>query len=165
MLGSMRLALALPLLLAACIQQTTSDPAPGPGPDPGWGTGEGGTGGNEGFGCHADADCGSTHVCARDGECLSPSIVRTIHVTWTVNGQPASADTCASSPHLDLTFIDVSGDEFGFSPVPCTEGKFTVDKMPTNYETVGLARTGDYDQSGASGFFDSDGIATLDFKN
>jgi hypothetical protein len=160
----MRLALALPLLLAACIQQTDPNPGSGPTPDPGWGTGPGGTGGNEGFGCHQDSDCGAYAVCARDGECLSPSIVRTIHVSWTVSSQPASADTCATAPHLDLTFIDPNGDQFGFSPVPCAEGKFTVDKMPSSYGTVEMSRTGDYAGSLASGSFDTDGTAALDLR-
>jgi hypothetical protein len=160
----MRLALALPLLLlAACIQQSM-DPGPGPGPeqDPGWGTGPGGTGGNAGFGCEHDTDCGSSFVCARDGECLSSTQVKTIHVTWTVSAQPASADTCTSMPHLDLTFFDTANDEFGFSPVPCAEGKFTIDKLPSWYGSVELSRTGDYGAGGASGTFDASGTAALD---
>lgn len=154
----MRLALALPLLLAACIQQTSQDP----GSDPGWGTGPGGTGGNAGFGCHQDSDCGTTAVCARDGECLSPSDVRTIHVTWTLSTQPASTATCSASPHLDLTFLDSAQDQFGFSPVPCVEGKFTIDKLPTWYSTVELSRTGDYGNGGATASFDASGTAALD---
>ena len=37
-----------------------------------------------------------------------------------------------------MTFIDPNGNEFGFSPVPCVEGRFTVDKLPNNYTTVRL---------------------------
>ena len=79
-----------------------------------------------------------------------------------MSSQPASAQTCASAPHLDLTFIDPNGDQFGFSPVPCAEGKFTIDKMPSFYQTVELSRTGDYGESGASGYFDTDGTVALD---
>jgi len=160
----MRLAIALPLLFAGCIQQTSSDPGPGPGPDPGWGTGPGGGGGDSSFGCHADADCGSSSVCARDGECLASSDVRSIHVTWTVSGQPASTQTCASALHLDLTFMDTAEDQFGFSPVPCVEGKFSIDKLPSWYGYVELSRTGDYGAGGASGSFDAGGTATLDLS-
>ena len=152
---AMRIALAL--LLAGCIQQTYSDPPPGPG---GWGTGPGGTGGDTSFGCHADSDCG-TDVCARNGQCLPASDVRTVHVTWTMSGEPAGTATCGASPDLDLTFF-TSSDQFGFSPVPCAEGKFTVDKLPSWYESVELSRTGDYGSGGASGVFATDGTAALD---
>jgi hypothetical protein len=158
----MRIALAL-LLFAGCIQQTTSDP--GPGPDPGgWGTGPGGTGGTPGTWCQADADCGGGgFVCARDGECLTSSQVRTVHVTWTLQGSAASAATCAAAPDLDITFIDTSDSQFGFSPVPCVEGKFTIDKLPTRYIEAALARTGD-GGGGASGVFASDGTVPLDLS-
>jgi hypothetical protein len=155
----MRIALAA-LLLAGCIQQTYSDPPPSSGG--GWGTGPGGTGGNSSFGCHADSECG-TDVCARDGECLNPNDVRTVHVMWTMTGQPAGTATCMSSPDLDLTFF-TSNEQFGFSPVPCVEGKFTVDKLPSWFQSVELSRTGDYGSSGASGVFASDGTATLDLS-
>lgn len=159
----MRLALALPLLLAACIQQTYPDPPPDPDPQPGWGTGPGGTGGDDYYGCHQDVECGTASlVCARDGECLSASDVKTIHVAWTVNGQPANTTTCATMPHLDLTFFDTQEEQFGFSPVPCAEGKFTVDKLPSWYDSVGLSRTGDYGAGGVSATFDTGGTATLD---
>lgn len=155
----MRLALGIALLLAGCIQQTYSDPPP-TGGNGGWGTGPGGTGGSTSFGCHADTECGGD-VCARNGECLPASDVRTVHVMWTVNSAPAGTTTCTNSPDLDLTFF-TSSDQFGFSPVPCVEGKFTVDKLPSWYGSVELSRTGDYGSGGASGVFASDGTATLD---
>jgi hypothetical protein len=157
----MRFAIAF-ALLAGCVQQ--SYPDPGPTQDPGWGTGPGGTGGDTSYACHSDADCGGGDACARDGECLSPSVVRTIHVTWTVYGKAASDQSCTRVPSLDLTFINPNGDQFGFSPVPCIEGKFTVDKMPSNYQTVNIAQTGNYTQFVASGYFDTDGVAVLDLR-
>jgi hypothetical protein len=156
----MRLALGIALLLTGCLEQTYSDPPPSAGDGGGWGTGPGGTGGDTSFGCHQDADCG-TSVCARDGECLPSSDVRTVHVLWTITGEPAGTATCASSPDLDLTFF-TSSDQFGFSPVPCVEGKFTIDKLPSWYESVELSRVGDYGSGGASGVFGQDGTATLD---
>jgi hypothetical protein len=149
--------LALVLVVAGCMQQTYSDPPPQPGG--GWGTGPGGTGGSESFGCHADSACG-INVCARDGECVPATEVRTVHVLWTVSGQPAGTMTCGNAPDLELTFLD-SSDAFGFSPVPCVEGKFTVDKLPAWYESVQLSPT--YDSAtGASGEFGSDGNVQLD---
>jgi len=159
----MRIALAL-VLFAGCIQP---QPDPGPGPDTsGWGTGPGGTGGNSSFGCHADNECGGGYVCARDGECLTTSQVRTIHVTWTINHVAASTTTCSTLPHLDITFMnnpEDANDQFGFSPVPCAEGKFTIDKLPTRYQAVHLAKTGD-EIGAATAAFASDGTVTLDLR-
>jgi hypothetical protein len=154
----MRLALAL-VVLAGCIQETYSDPPTSGG---GWGTGPGGTGGHTSFGCHVDSDCGAD-VCARNGSCVTPDSVKTVHVSWTMNGQPASEQTCAFAPHLDISFYASStGDEFGFSPVPCAEGKFTVDKLPVWYVTVQLSRTGDQGTGGATTDFAADNTASVD---
>jgi hypothetical protein len=145
-------------LLGGCFTQ----PAQDPGYTPGWGSGIGGGDGPGGFGCHTDSDCGS-QVCARDGECLLASEVHIIHVTWTVNGAAASPATCAQSPDLELTFEADYSQSFGFAPVPCMAGKFTVDKMPTSYTTVMLgpeASLGD----GPSTAFDAQGNATLDLR-
>ncbi len=156
----------LPVVLAmvgGCITQSSSDPPYDPyNPyDPGWGSGAGGGGGSTGFGCHADTECGTGSVCARDGECLAADQVRVVHVIWTVQGQAASATTCTAAPKLDITFSDAQGYSFGFSPVPCAEGKFTVDKMPTNFSSVALERQYAYD-GGAGGVFDATGTATVD---
>jgi hypothetical protein len=160
-------------LVGGCITQSSGPPYGGDpggygggGDDGGWGTGTGGTGGPISYGCESDAACGTGNVCARDGECLASTDVRIIHVTWTVNGQPASASTCATSPGLDITFLGNGAegtDQFGFAPVPCMEGKFTVDKMPTRYSEVALepdclCKTADTD------VFDSTGSATLDLS-
>jgi hypothetical protein len=137
-------------------------PYEGGGDDGGWGSGEGGTGGSSGFGCHADTDCGSTDVCARDGECLAKDSVHVIHVVWTLDQQPASQASCATVPGpLEMSFTDQEGATFGFAPVPCVEGKFTIDKMPTSYTTAALYPEYNYD-SVASANFDATGTATLD---
>lgn len=157
----MRLALAL-LLVGGCMR-TYSDPPPDPGypGGGGWGSGYGGSGGTSGYGCHADTDCNG-EVCARDGQCLPAAEVKIVHVNWTLLGQPAGTDTCATSPHLELTFMDSSnGSQFGFAPLPCVEGKFTVDKLPTWYTSVELSKEGDY-SGGVRGEFDATGNATLD---
>jgi hypothetical protein len=147
-------------LLGGCITQSGGDDGGYGGDYGGWGSGVGGVGGGGGYGCHQDADCG-TDVCARDGECVLASEVRIVHVLWTVHDAAASATSCTNAPHLDITFYDGNADSFGFSPVPCVEGKFTVDKLPTWYTSVGLERAGDYN-GGATAAFDATGNASLD---
>jgi hypothetical protein len=156
-------------LLGACVTPGDDDGGyyGGGGGDPGWGTGTGGGGGEPSSWCEADTDCvGSGQVCARDGECLDSSGVRTIHVNWTVSGQPASAAACVNAPDLMLTFFDGAvgdpdGYEFGFAPVPCPEGKFTIDKMPLVYTGIDLVRNGD-ETGGSDGVFDALGDVSLD---
>ena len=150
-------------LVGGCITQSSSDPPYDPyPPDPGWGSGPGGGGGSTGFGCHADTECGTGAVCARDGECLAADQVRIIHVSWTVQGQVASTATCSAGPMLALSFSDSAGLVFGFEPVPCAEGRFTVDKMPISYDTVSLQRQYELDSGRVSDVFDATGNATLD---
>jgi hypothetical protein len=87
--------------------------------------------------------CGADLVCTRDGQCLPPDEVRAVHINWTVSGAPASATSCAAAPDLRLDFRNRSGAQFGFEPVPCAQGKFTVDVLPTDYDTVLLGRPSD----------------------
>jgi hypothetical protein len=158
-------------LVGGCITQTSGPPYGGGDPGgydggDGWGTGTGGTGGPISYGCSSDATCGTGYVCARDGECLSSTDVRIIHVSWTVNGQPATATSCSSHPGLDITFASSSADAydtFGFAPVPCMEGKFTVDKMPKRFVEVAL-EPDCLCQTADSGEFDTTGSATLDLS-
>lgn len=165
----MRLALlGLPLVslvLGGClIDSPSGDSTYYPPPDnSGWGSGYGGGGGTSGFGCHVDTDCGSNLVCARDGECLATSAVRIIHVNWTMNGQPASDATCVHAPDLAITFSDPNTEQFGFAPVPCKAGRYTIDKFPTRFDTVELVRESEY-SGGASTRFDATGNAALDLK-
>jgi hypothetical protein len=95
--------------------------------------------------CTNDTSCGSGQVCARDGECLAPADVWSLKVTWTVNGMPASATTCAHAPDLELDFEDFDlGDTFGYAPVPCAAGQFTIDKLPRRFDQVDLGTGGRY---------------------
>jgi hypothetical protein len=147
--------------LGACENDYTSPPTYGGG-DPGWGSGSGGGGGNGDFACEADSDCtDSSQVCARDGECLDPSQVVEVHVTWTISGQPASAAMCANVPgDLALTFYSDEYGDFGFAPVPCAEGKFTIDKLPSWYTSAGLSLESDYSTGDEQPIVD--GAAALD---
>lgn len=87
--------------------------------------------------------CLSPDVCTRDNQCLPPDEVRAVHITWTVSGAPASPTSCAAAPDLLLDLHGPGGSSLGFEPVPCAEGKFTVDRLPTVYDTVELGRASD----------------------
>jgi hypothetical protein len=148
-------------LAGGCIIEPPDSDYPPPSNDgDGWGSGWGGNDGSSGYGCRSDTECSSGYVCARNGNCSWAADVRVVHVLWTVNGQPASDAACTSAPKLDITF-SASNLMFGFSPVPCDAGKFTVDKIPNYYTNVSLARAGD-DYGGDAAAFDTSGNATLD---
>jgi hypothetical protein len=102
--------------------------------------------------------CGDL-IFTRDGECLPPDEIRTIHITWTVSGAPASATSCAAATDLRLDLRSQSGASFGFEPVPCVEGKFTVDRLSTKYDTVLLGRASDRERPQAT--IDAAGNAML----
>ena len=92
--------------------------------------------------CTSDSDCGDL-VCARDGSCRPSGEIRQVTVMWTIDGMPADAQTCAATPDL---FIQFDGSELdgsvGFAPVPCMQGQFNVDKLPTEYLEVEMGIDG-----------------------
>ncbi|HEX3479594.1 MAG TPA: hypothetical protein VHT91_31440 [Kofleriaceae bacterium] len=103
--------------------------------------------------------CGGELVCTRDDHCLPPDEVRAVHISWTVSGAPASATSCAAAPDLVLELRSRTGGSFGFEPVPCAEGMFTVDRLSTDYDTVQLGRASDRQLQHAA--IDAAGNATL----
>ncbi len=118
-------------------------------------------GGSFGLSCHADSDCGGELVCARNGECLPASLVRAVHVRWTVRGGAPTAASCAAYTRMFVTFeaTDVY-DSVGFAPVPCPAGVFTIDKLPRRFTTGSAgSETG---AGTASGAFDGTGTVLLD---
>lgn len=89
---------------------------------------------NSGGECRIDEHCEATAVCARSSECLPPSEVRLVRLTWTIRGMPASDTTCAQTPDLYVMFAGPGiQDTLGFAPVPCRAGVFTVDKLPRRF--------------------------------
>src|SRR5262249_32050475 len=85
--------------------------------------------------------CGSGNVCARTGACLPASQVYAAHVTWTLQGMPAGQATCEAALDLEIGFYRDSGiADLGYAPVPCIEGKFSIDKLPTSDTHVRLGR-------------------------
>ncbi len=133
----MRLALAF-VFIAGCVQ-TYSDPGPGPDPGGGWT----GPSGGPIYGCTKDADC-DAKVCARDGSCYLATNIRAVHVTWTVHGDVASATSCAGSRYLQIRFSGsgAAGGSISYAPVPCANGKYTMDKLPIAYTQVELGLEG-----------------------
>jgi hypothetical protein len=161
----MRFAL-IALCLVGCVPPEDDGWEPPP-DNGGWGSGWGGTGGGGGghvsYGCESDAECGGL-ACARTGQCLDASLLHVVQTVWTVSGVAASETSCVRAPELSITFYapdKLGRDSFGFTPVPCRAGKFTVDKMPTRFESVELARRDDYG-GGAYVDFDTTGTAKLD---
>jgi hypothetical protein len=110
--------------------------------------------------CEFDSECFPEEVCARNDECMPPDRVRVARVTWTVAGAAASDTTCATIPDLLLWFRNPSSaDKFGFEPVPCHAGLFTVDKAPLYYDRVSLGVRDRYDMIG---YLDAEGQVTFD---
>lgn len=109
--------------------------------------------------CRTDGDCGASLLCARDLTCESASDLIVAHVNWTVSGKVANPTSCVHAPDLDITFATTNDYHFGFSPVPCDQGRFTVDKLPRWYTRVGLGPLGDRDTNAV---FDATGNAMLD---
>lgn len=114
--------------------------------------------------CQTDLDCSSGQVCARDGECLAPSQVRSVKVTWTVRGMAASATTCATIPDLFVQFANgaVYRDTFGFEPVPCDAGQFPIDKLPVRFDQVEVGVDGLF--SNLAYIDDATGTAMIDLQ-
>lgn len=89
--------------------------------------------------CNRDNDCGGGEVCARDGMCALSSSVRSVVTRWTIGGSPPTDQLCASHPDLYIKFIGADfSDSFGYAPVPCALGQFTMDKLPDRYQAVEL---------------------------
>jgi hypothetical protein len=141
--------LTLGVCLGGCITPANQPPPSG------WT----GPGGHSIDGCKQDVECG-TAVCARDGTCQPASSVHAVHVSWTLRGKPADATTCAQSQDLEIQFTSSANDRLGFAPVPCRQGKFTIDKLPIWYNLVDLGRDS---YSGSTTTIDrATGNATID---
>jgi hypothetical protein len=91
---------------------------------------------SDGGECTKDSDCGGGDVCARTDECLAPSQVREVKVTWMIRSMPATPQTCSASPDLFINFYSSQRPITGFAPVPCMAGQFSIDKLPRDYDQV-----------------------------
>jgi hypothetical protein len=110
--------------------------------------------------CEVDNDCGGDLACARNGECLPASEVRPVRVTWTIRGMTASSYTCAGTPDFYLLFGGTQPNDFyGYEPVPCDAGLFTVDKLPRRLVSVEIGVRGGFSDIKA---FDAQGNAAFD---
>lgn len=111
--------------------------------------------------CQQDSDCSSGSTCSAVATCEPAGGVRTLHVMWTVGGQPASATACSTTRDIDV-WIDDPDDptnDLEYLPVPCAEGELTLLDMPLRYLDVTIARS-----SGVAAFgpLDGSGDALLD---
>ncbi|HEY0191320.1 MAG TPA: hypothetical protein VGC42_09385, partial [Kofleriaceae bacterium] len=106
--------------------------------------------------CTTDAQCGDD-VCARSGECTAKSSVHSVMVTWTVNSAVAAGSSaCTQHPDLFLQFDGTDyGDALRFAPVPCAEGVFSVDKLPTRYQSVVVGFEGNSHSQGDAAVLDA----------
>ena len=110
--------------------------------------------------CAIDDDCAGTSVCARTSECLPASEVRVVRVTWTIRGMPASDATCAQTPDLYVMFAGTGiQDTFGYAPVPCKAGLFTVDKLPRRFVSAEVGAENRFMETQA---LDANGNAAFD---
>ena len=100
-------------------------------------------GGPIGFpdGCD-DRNCPSGEVCARIGGCAPADQIRAVHIYWTLSGKPANATTCDATPSLYLQISPPGSYGQGWAPVACSQGKFTIDKIPLSYTEVDLNQRG-----------------------
>jgi hypothetical protein len=115
--------------------------------------------GNDGE-CKIDSDCGTGNVCTRNTECLPASEVRSARITWTIRGMPASETLCAQTPNFYLLFAgNQLNDTFGYEPVPCKAGLFTIDKLPRRFVSVEIGVENGISEVTA---FDAQGNASFD---
>ena len=118
-------------------------------------------GGNDGD-CHEDTDCSASNVCARNTECLPPSEVRAVRITWTIRGMPANEMLCATTPDFYLMFQGTQfNDTFGYAPVPCKAGVFSIDKMPRRFVSVEIGVDNGFSEVKA---FDAQGNVAFDLS-
>jgi hypothetical protein len=101
------------------------------------------------YDCDQDFECSGGEVCARTHECLTPSQVRALNVTWTVTGVDDVATACPTAGLESLTISYTSPDAptLTFAPVMCTLGLYRIDKLPVWFERVelsGYSDTGAY---------------------
>lgn len=101
--------------------------------------------------CRYDTGCYPGEVCARNDTCLQSNLVRFAHVSWTVGGMAAGAASCTAARDLriQLNNADVIGG-LAYAPVPCEEGRFSIDKLPLDYTYVWLGRESGLDPIAAT---------------
>jgi hypothetical protein len=110
--------------------------------------------------CEQDTDCSGGQICARDMECIAPADTRGVKTTWTIGGQPADATSCGAMPNFYINFYGADPqDAFGFAPVPCMQGQFFIDKLPTRFDQVELGAEGGFDLVRR---VDASGVAAFD---
>jgi hypothetical protein len=73
-------------------------------------------------------------MCTRFGDCEPETA--DITVRWSIQGQQASASTCAGIDHLQVDYLVQGQDIGGFSPVSCAPGLLHFDRLPASIDGV-----------------------------
>ncbi len=113
----------------------------------------------DGFACTGDQDCASD-VCSIVERCQPATKVETLHVTWTVNSQPASTTSCATLPNITIVLSDSDPADDYDATVQCADGMFSASKVPTYFTTVTMYDDASQQSLGTATL--ADGAATLD---
>jgi hypothetical protein len=112
--------------------------------------------------CKVDGDCGVV-VCDNSSICTDMGMLRKVQVSWTINGSIPGASNCTGVARLEVEFQALDGAAFGYGPVPCTAGLFSLLKMPSKFVKAKLTaiRTGGGD-SQVTGDIGADGFVNVD---
>ena len=80
------------------------------------------------------------------------------------SGKPANATVCDATQSLTLRLAPPDSFGIGWAPVPCSQGKFTVDKIPISYSQVELSQQY-HDDTKQDGTLDAvTGEVTIDLR-
>ncbi len=88
--------------------------------------------------CTDDSHCGDG-VCSSAYECAPAGSLIDVRLFWTINGEAASAETCAVFDLLDVAFEDTATfDNLIYEPVLCDPGQIAFLRMPPRFTYVYL---------------------------
>ena len=94
--------------------------------------------------CLVDADCDGM-ACARTNECVPADELKSVRISWTLYGQPASDELCSmlAIDRMRATFEDNTNfDDLSYEPVPCAAGQIFYNRMPDRFDTFALKAVG-----------------------
>jgi hypothetical protein len=115
--------------------------------------------------------CGESEVCGLDVRCHAPSDVYRAHLTWTIDGQPASVASCAGHDQVRMFFVELRGAHWmsvDAGTAPCADGAAEVPEpprfadVPRSYDRASVEFDGSFLGSGDLVKVDLAGNATFD---
>jgi hypothetical protein len=116
--------------------------------------------------CKVDGDCKGNVgglVCDQASFCTDSATLQTVRARWTLKGLTPGGASCSAYSRLVVEFKSPDGaTDFGFDPVPCPAGMFTINKVPSQ---ITKARVIAYLNAGgtsmADGFIDPSGNVSI----